>query len=339
MKAVPSFRAAHLTPYIDFLLEVGAPVERGLCRAKLPTLLREQPDAYLPLLPTLSFVKEMGRIEGIDDFSVQVLQGLRMKDFSKPFAIAASRSPTLKAALDMFRELVHLEDNFISFWITAEGTKAKLHIVNGFPIEPRDLQYEEWNEIMALIAIVRSFAGQTWAPEEIGFRADIPLGSFASEQFPHVHFVAGQDTAYITVPLELLSRPPLVPAVPMNGDNTPDLEAATHAESAHEFPASLKRVLAPYLGDGYPEVHLAAELAGTSVRTLQRRLRQYNTSYSELIQQTRFAIASKLLRHTDERIADIAFELGYQDPAHFTRAFRQLSGVSPSEYRRQQCRQ
>jgi AraC-like DNA-binding protein len=117
------------------------------------------------------------------------------------------------------------------------------------------------------------------------------------------------------------------------------LEPATHGESGQEFPASLKRVLATYLGDGYPEVQLAAELVGTSVRTLQRRLQQYNTNYSELIQKTRFEIASKLLRHTDEKIIDIAFELGYEDPAHFTRAFGQLTGVSPSAYRRQHCPQ
>ena len=165
MKPIPGFRAAHLMPYIDFLLEVGAPVERGLRHARLPVLLREQPDAYLPQHPTLSFLNEMSRSEGIEDFGVRVLQGLRMKDFSEPFAIAASRSPTLKTALDKFRELVHLEDNYLSFWITAAGTTARLHMVNSFPIEARDLQYEDWNEIMVLIAIVRTFAGQTWVPE------------------------------------------------------------------------------------------------------------------------------------------------------------------------------
>jgi AraC-like DNA-binding protein len=339
MKPIPSFRAAHLMPYIDFLLEVGAPVERGLRRAKLPTQLREHPDAYLPQIPTLSFLKEISRNEGIEDFGVQVLQGLRMKDFSEPFVIAASVSPTLKTALDKFRELVHLEDNYLSVWITAAGTTARLHIVNSFALESQDLHYEDWNEIMVLIAIVRTFAGQTWVPEEIGLRSYIPPGRFTSEQFPNTHFVVGQDAAGITLPLELLSRPPLIQAVQMNAGDTPDLEPAIHTESAQDFPASLKRVLAPYLGDGYPEVQLAAELAGTSVRTLQRRLQQYNTNYSELIKQTRFEVASRLLRNTDEKIIDIAYELGYEDPAHFTRAFGQLTGVSPSEYRRQRCPQ
>ena len=337
MKPIPSFRAAHLTPYIDFLLQAGAPVERGLRRAGLPTLFREQPDAYLPQLPTLSFLKEMSRSEDIENFGLQALQGLRIRDFSKPFVTAVYGSPTLKAALAKFRELVYLEDNCISFWITPGMTIARLHIKNSFHIEPQDLEYEEWNEIMVLIAIVRTFAGQTWAPEEIGFRSNILPGRFTSEQFPNTRFVVGQDEAWISVPLELLSSPPLDLRVPMDARHTPELEPATNAESMQEFPASLKRVLAPYLGDGYPEVQFAAELAGTSVRTLQRRLQQYNTNYSELIKQTRFEVASRLLRDTDEKIIDIAYEIGYEDPAHFTRAFGQLTATSPSEYRRQHC--
>jgi hypothetical protein len=53
---------------------------------------------------------------------------------------------------------VHLEDNYISFWIAAARPIARLHIVNSFHIEPQDMHYEEWNEIMVLIASSRSWS-------------------------------------------------------------------------------------------------------------------------------------------------------------------------------------
>jgi AraC-like DNA-binding protein len=43
--------------------------------------------------------------------------------------------------------------------------------------------------------------------------------------------------------------------------------------------------------------------------------------------------ASSLLRHTDKRITEIAFEVGFNDSNYFTRQFRKTTGLSPREYR------
>lgn len=54
---------------------------------------------------------------------------------------------------------------------------------------------------------------------------------------------------------------------------------------------------------------------------------------SEIIETRKLIEAKKLLYSTDKSIAEIGFELGYQDKAYFTNVFKKKSGQTPSEFR------
>ncbi|BBC03302.1 hypothetical protein BE61_87680 [Bradyrhizobium elkanii USDA 61] len=105
--------------------------------------------------------------------------------------------------------------------------------------------------------------------------------------------------------------------------------------SGHDIIATLKLMLPSYLDQGLPALAEVAEMAGASARSLQRKLAYAGMTYSDLLDIIRFENASKLLRDTDSKIIEIAFSSGYTDPAHFTRAFRRISGVTPREFRAQ----
>jgi AraC-like DNA-binding protein len=72
----------------------------------------------------------------------------------------------------------------------------------------------------------------------------------------------------------------------------------------------------------------------TSERTLTRRLAAHGLNYRALIDDMRFKTARDRLRSTDEPITDIAASVGFDDPAHFTRMFRRMGGISPTRFRR-----
>lgn len=55
-----------------------------------------------------------------------------------------------------------------------------------------------------------------------------------------------------------------------------------------------------------------------------------------LDQYRRLPEARRLLLVGSAPIAEIALAVGYGDPLHFSRRFRQLSGLSPRQYRQQQ---
>ena len=75
--------------------------------------------------------------------------------------------------------------------------------------------------------------------------------------------------------------------------------------------------------------------ASLSERSLRRRFRlAAGMSWEAYRLRVRIALAIEALDATRKSIKQIAADVGYEDPAAFTRAFRSMMGVSPVEYRR-----
>jgi AraC-like DNA-binding protein len=76
-------------------------------------------------------------------------------------------------------------------------------------------------------------------------------------------------------------------------------------------------------------VHRIAEFCHVSTRTLQRHFRRnYDTTISHWLREVRLEKARRMLREAD-CIKAVAFDLGYKQPSHFTRDFKQRFGVPP----------
>jgi len=78
---------------------------------------------------------------------------------------------------------------------------------------------------------------------------------------------------------------------------------------------------------------IAQEL-NISTRAMHRQLSKENRNFRDIAIQARAEHAKYLLRETDYSISQVAHELGYSDAANFARAFKKLSGVSPSDFRK-----
>ena len=93
-------------------------------------------------------------------------------------------------------------------------------------------------------------------------------------------------------------------------------------------------MVAVLLPSGYPDLPTVARRADIPLRTLQRRLADEGLTFSSLVSEVRFKRACELLVDRSRRIHEIATELGYSDPANFTRAFKTRAGITPTEYRK-----
>jgi len=86
-------------------------------------------------------------------------------------------------------------------------------------------------------------------------------------------------------------------------------------------------------GEEFPEAVGIAEQLFVSPQTLRRKLQAENTSYQQIKNLIRRDLAIDKLINENVSVADIGQQLGFLEPASFTRAFKQWTGVSPSDYR------
>jgi PAS domain S-box-containing protein len=96
---------------------------------------------------------------------------------------------------------------------------------------------------------------------------------------------------------------------------------------------------ADYLKEHFAErldVGKLAKLSGMSVRQFERRFNQtFRMNPRTYLVRMRVAIAAELLRSTNRRATEIALEVGFYDHSDFSRQFRRIMGVPPTDYRRQ----
>ncbi|HVY40887.1 MAG TPA: AraC family transcriptional regulator [Polyangia bacterium] len=83
-----------------------------------------------------------------------------------------------------------------------------------------------------------------------------------------------------------------------------------------------------------PTLPATAEALRVPERTLQRRLAAEGVRFSDLVDETRRALALNYLGNASLSVSDVGYLLHFSDPTAFHRAFRRWTGEAPRAYRR-----
>jgi len=76
-----------------------------------------------------------------------------------------------------------------------------------------------------------------------------------------------------------------------------------------------------------------ASALGMGEKTLQRRLKDEDTSYQQILDEVRRDLAQQYLKEGPMSVCEVTFQLGFSDQSSFTRAFRRWTGKTPGEFR------
>ena len=334
--SVPLVRSLYIFPHIELMRRAGTPVDRELRKARLPTLIEELPEAYVSTDLVFRFLSSCVDSEGNEDIGFDAGWQLGFEDLGPDMYYGLQVSSTLKTGLETFSRLVCIEDSEIRCTPLYGADISRIYITQYVP-PGRDSRIAEWQNLKAIIEVIRRYTGTGWLPAEIGLQSAAPLSFAVRRRLDPVKIKTGQPTSYVELPSNLLAKRLLRAGDCFRRNSAP---ASSMGQSTAVFAgqddmiARLNVALTPYLAGGYPTIDLAAEIAGTSVRNLQRRLDRMQTSYSKVIDALRIERALSLLQETDLKILDIALMLGYRDPSNFARAIRRITGSSPRDLRR-----
>ncbi len=106
-------------------------------------------------------------------------------------------------------------------------------------------------------------------------------------------------------------------------------------ESRESLSAKVTYFISRNLGVSSTQLESVAEYFNMTPRTLQRKLKQENTSFVSLRDQCRHARALRDLADPSVEIDVLAENLGFSDTSNFYHAFKRWQGVSPGVYRKQ----
>jgi AraC-like DNA-binding protein len=108
---------------------------------------------------------------------------------------------------------------------------------------------------------------------------------------------------------------------------------SNHSSATDPFSRGLHSAVRSQLPIGECSIDSVAAELNMSRRTLQRRLKNRDTNFQQLVQGVKSSLARRYLQDKSLSIIEIAFLLGYGDPSSFSAAFKSWSGLTPTEYR------
>ncbi len=95
----------------------------------------------------------------------------------------------------------------------------------------------------------------------------------------------------------------------------------------------VKSKLIEHLPGGHISEADIASSIHVSQRSLQRKLKEQGMSFSQLVDSTRRELGLQYVRDPQYSFNEVAFLLGFTEPANFSRAFKRWYDKSPSQFR------
>jgi len=175
------------------------------------------------------------------------------------------------------------------------------------------------------LRIFEAAASKAWVPEETTLRTAYPEAIPSSYRKATIE-VHSEAAFVIEFPTETLFAGIAFDATHLR--SSPALKTRPSLVSA------IRAVTPPLLVQEGDLSRAVAEALGISMNLMEKNLAGEHTSLSREIRTLKCEVACELLAHTNTSVADVGANIGYSEPANFTRFFKSQLGMTPNQYRK-----
>lgn len=323
---------SYLQPLLDTALERGVTPHALAQAAGLPPLALDPLPELLPARRYIALLEAGARLAGDPHFGLHVGEKVGPATYSA-YGMVLLACSSFGHAMETTQRYESLAHDLGRSVLALEGALARYDWISYFPDANRHLV----ESVYAGIRVFGSWmAGRPLMPRAMRFRHAHP--GHGDAEYERVLGVAPEFGAAVNCAFfdaALLSMP-----VP-NADTSLYPVLRQHAERLLEerqatgacIVAQVRAALLPRLASGEARLAPVAAQLGLSARTLQRKLAEAGSSFQQVLDAVRFALAQDYLRRRELGLVDIAILLGFREQSAFTHAFREWSGMNPGAWR------
>lgn len=313
------------------LKDLGISAANVMRRAGLPEDLLAQPSARLDPVDFYRFWQAIASESGDPLLPIRLCQAIGGESFSPPLFAALCSPNLLTAVRRISRYKTLVAPMRLDVLEEADRVVLGLTWLVEQPPAPQSLVL---TELVFFVALARMGTREPISPLRVQ-TPDVPEHGLEYRRYFGTSIERGRTHEICFARTDAL-RPFLTSNDGLWAAFEPELRTRVAELGASvTLTRKVRSILLEALPGGLIDMDQVAAKLSMSRRTLQRQLEAEGTAYSRLLQETRQALARHYLCKTGLPAAEISFLLGFGEPNSFYRAFREWTGLSPEQLRRQ----
>jgi AraC-like DNA-binding protein len=323
-----SQRVGALTAAPALVRSLGVDPEPIMRAAGLPPDAFDDPSHRIPFAALARFLSDAAVRTACPHFGLLAGRIWHLADLGAPGEIVR-HSPTLGRALQEFVLLQHRNSSAAMAFLLQRDGVADFGYAVYDPQARGTLQVYD-TAIAVATNMIRELCGEGFSPSEVFLPHRAPADTSPYRRFFRAPVRFDAEFCALRFPASLLSHL-------IEGARAGHLRSALADLSSRgkaDLVQAVHRALRTLLLVGKSSGTDVARALAMHRRTLNRRLGAAGTTFQQVLDSVRFALAKELLEGSSIALDDVAAALGYAGIAPFMRAFRRWSGTTPGEWRK-----